>query len=376
MSKFLIAVITVLLLSGCNNSKNEADKSSLHFSINENDISLLEKAEINFLQFEETDSSLIATITQILQRDRRLFVVGGFTDPVKVFDIDGKFISFVGNRGQGPGEYLGVTGIFNDGNSIVIGDIENQRLMYYDADTYQFQKSIDFPESIYAFACLPTQNDFVVYNLSSEGENSDKYFVVFDRESKIDTAYIDKTFRSGYSTGGLNNIYSFDGKVFGYTPYDPTVYEITPERITPALNIEIADFSFPTVDYLNSISDNGTKIYFKELSQSGYISQYSIAEAGNALVLTVIANQKVYLGLLDKTTGKTSMLPAEKMAEIFKTGTLGPFIAHSIDGNLINILNIGRIREFAENGTELDPRLSELIEGENENPVIMTLSFK
>jgi hypothetical protein len=83
--------------------------------------------DITFIPLEVTDECLVRSDLIPLFHKDYIVVHDGYPNPIFLFDRTGKFIRKIGNRGQGPGEYI------HSKNLIIVND----ELFVYDVDTYK-----------------------------------------------------------------------------------------------------------------------------------------------------------------------------------------------------------------------------------------------
>ena len=63
---------------------------------------------ISYIPLEDCDDCLIGRVTDVIVGDEYLFVLDGKQQIVWTFDREGRFVSSIDKRGNGPGEYMGV----------------------------------------------------------------------------------------------------------------------------------------------------------------------------------------------------------------------------------------------------------------------------
>lgn len=127
-------LITVLFFTvSCDKTDNNSIKT---LTINFNHgISLNEVInEIEVIELETNDSSLIKDIRKIEFYKDCIYVYDHLQHIIVIFDEDGKYINRINNKGQGPGEYLEIIdfGINRFTQQIYILDPRKQNLLFYD----------------------------------------------------------------------------------------------------------------------------------------------------------------------------------------------------------------------------------------------------
>ncbi|MDE6263911.1 MAG: 6-bladed beta-propeller [Paramuribaculum sp.] len=376
--KILIILIGLVPVS-CSKKQDSGTKAEKEFifSLNDTD-TLINSITCDYLQLEETPESLLGSIGSIIEVDGKLILSDDKEYVIYAFDINGKFLSRIGNRGQGVGEYVSPSAFFVDSINKEIGvyDEEQNKVIYYNLYSYEYIKEQSF-EDILSNCCVPYESGLLWYNQSYEGRTADKYFVSTDSEGVIDGAYVDKIFKSGYSTGASNHVYSLDGHVYGYTPYAMTVYEFENGKVVPSFEITIEGFSTPTIDFLNNISNGGmSNTLFSGLSKSDFISWYSILDTRNLLCISVIRQKIRYLGFVDKSTKGTLFMLQDEFTRKTGIGRISYSIPGSIDGKVLMATDKEKLEVAVEEGIILDSRLKEILMTNNENPIIVKIGIK
>ncbi|MBQ8245542.1 MAG: 6-bladed beta-propeller [Lachnospiraceae bacterium] len=74
-------------------------------------------SSIEYIPLEDSEECLLSTELQILIAAQYIFVHDFNENKVYCFDKNGKFLNPIGKRGQGPGEYIRVSGIYADDTS-------------------------------------------------------------------------------------------------------------------------------------------------------------------------------------------------------------------------------------------------------------------
>jgi hypothetical protein len=112
MNKFFSIIVAILLAMSCSNNKGNSDLLVIPVDIDTaNPAPLSEIAEeINAVELELTDESLLSKVQQVLLSDEFIIVLNNNRGDYKIllFDNKGKFIRQIASKGQGPGEYTGI----------------------------------------------------------------------------------------------------------------------------------------------------------------------------------------------------------------------------------------------------------------------------
>jgi hypothetical protein len=136
MKKVYFILFTMLFI-GCKEN-NKAKDNGLVVEI---DIHQSQKKDISayldsvrYIQLQTTDDNLIGYISKVFFTDDRMIVVDGSEEQILIFDYKGVFLNKIKRKGQGPGEYTGISrGLFDTvhKNIMVYG---GRKMLFYNMD--------------------------------------------------------------------------------------------------------------------------------------------------------------------------------------------------------------------------------------------------
>jgi hypothetical protein len=107
---------------------------------------------VEYIPLQTTDSSLIGPfILKIINRENRIYVRNsGLEGEILCFDLVGKFLFKLHNKGRGPEEYLSITDfdVSSDNKTLVLLSDLNQKLLVYRISKtgFNFQRSISLKD--------------------------------------------------------------------------------------------------------------------------------------------------------------------------------------------------------------------------------------
>lgn len=377
----ILYTVVFMLFASCNKTQKQEkdDMKCYEFSLETVDKDLMKDLSVEFQALELTDKSVVGSIDQIVEHGDTIFVSDGSEYRLLAFYKNGNFIAQVGSRGEGPGEYTGIASYFVDPAKSRIGiyDEDVSKMLYYNLNDFSFIDEKSY-EGVVAGCCLPFGDSLIWYNQAFEGEDSDSYFIVTDSGGKVTSSFVKKEFKSGYLTGCSTPMYTCDGKVYGYTPYSPVVYELTDSDAKIAFEMEFKDFDMPSVDYLNQVSSSGqSNSLFKTLRESGLISYYSVSETTSTICITVMVKGEKYCGIVDKATGRTAFMTLDDMARELGVGAIRYFIPGSLGDCVLAMVDPMEVKERIAEGEKVDDSLKSMVENsdDNANPIIAKIAF-
>jgi hypothetical protein len=106
--------------------------------------------EIDTIRLEVTDESLLRGVAKMRIMDNKFYIQSDQTE-ILIFDLTGKYIAKVNDRGQGPNEYILITGFEIDpvNKRVIVSDNASRRVLIYDKEGNQIEViNLDFDPHI------------------------------------------------------------------------------------------------------------------------------------------------------------------------------------------------------------------------------------
>ncbi|MDR3252993.1 MAG: 6-bladed beta-propeller [Tannerella sp.] len=361
--KIYILIIVLCLFAGC------ADKTTNDGTLQE--IFFDEEAELRndapsyeFIPLETGEENLLGDIAFTIVVNNKIIVVDRYS--IQVYDMHGKFISRVGSRGQGPGEYLIPQDVWVDkaAQTILIHGA-NYKLSVYDLNTYQYLFSKSTPGSFTSFSLLSDgsyawycsagfKNDDSIYQISiTDSLQRVKYSYPRDYYFEVDFLF------------ALERFQTLSDKTYFYKGQNPIVYEITSEGAKPAYKMNFGNHSFPPLDFADSHSSATA------LLQTSYIGIYQFFQNDSFILSRYLWNGNRCYGIYNKKTRQTHRYADFQEDGIFKYASIE---GATEDGHFVLSLQPDRL---LEQKTIRIAELRELMEtvSEDDNPIICLVKF-
>lgn len=181
MKKWLIALS--VLLSACTAISEKEEECltidmSTTFDRSPQEIVLDNWAKsTRYIPLETNDSILIKYINRIIKQDDRLLVQ--HDNRASVFDLTGKYLHDIGKQGEGPNEFIRISGLEPYKDLLYIKDSPN-RIMIYDWEG-KFHRSLYIPDrNIRGFYPLPYDNVILGYSPNLSGNEPTRLFFCQD----------------------------------------------------------------------------------------------------------------------------------------------------------------------------------------------------
>lgn len=207
MKKILIWTL-ILLLNAC--QKSVENNNCFFLSSKEAKVSDIVKNYI-LIALETTEDNLILDPTVVKISQDKIFVLDRFS-PSKslyVFLKSGKYIGKIGNKGEGPGEYvMPHSFVINErDNRLFLRDMATNKILVYDLSTFQFVEDYTLP--FYATCFEMLGDDYFIWyvnaGLQNEG-NFRKHIQITDTKCKPISSFIETML---FPERGLFNVQSY-----------------------------------------------------------------------------------------------------------------------------------------------------------------------
>lgn len=338
---------------------------------------LCDSIDFKFIPLETTEECLIGHISDIKIVDDKIFI-GDIhkSNAVFVFDMNGKFITKVGEIGNGPNQYINLFGfdIYQKKRLIALDDRYKKRLLFYDLDSFKYKYALNIDFNFANFQLLDNDNiaffSYEGFNIKSKKDRS--YLLISDSTGKTIDTFYDCTFSANETLSNTQNrIYTLQNSSFVFHHLFPYIYKIENESISPFYEIVFETFEFPSLEYLQKSSINN-KNYTNELNNSDWVSSYGIYETLNLICCPFVCKKQYYIGLYNKQSDAGYLFA---VPDFYKESRLGVLInpkGYTEDYviSVVQPIDICRIKDnsilyhLSENTTEED------------NPVICLFKLK
>lgn len=190
-------------------------------------------SEVDYILLKTPDSVKITVSSKIKEFGDKLIILDHRKNALFAFNPGGEFISMVGNKGEGPGEFREVTDFDVDNNYIYVFSRSDFAILKFDKNL-KFTKRIKIQEWGWQISILESGN-IGVYSLILDGE--DNYNIdIYDPEGNL----IQK--RMVYDKNGDYEATDYSGFINGeyYTyPLSSLIYKINEKEKYDSVKFEI-----------------------------------------------------------------------------------------------------------------------------------------
>jgi hypothetical protein len=334
--------------------------------------------ETSFIKLETNDTCLIdKTVTQVEAISEKIFILTGGERKLMVFELSGKFIALIGNRGRAPGEYLIPVSFSIDKHEGLISviDIAQKKLIHYDLKNYQFVSETEIAYDNFSFEYLGRTK--MVWNNTDYNSNYANWsFMVTDMDQNHINHYLKRKFLTGYSTGHIKNIYKSNGEVFAYTQYHPIIYRFREDMTSPIYRLKFGKHQLPPIDYLKRISA-GYVNFLPELNNSDYVFHYDVFDTGKTFVVFYSVSEIPYIGIYNKINNHIYTYTMEDFQDKLNIGRIST-VSGTIDDWIVAVLQPFDLIERKNENYAFSLGLQNIVDisHDDDNPILFLFKVK
>lgn len=394
-------------------------QNSINFAGNINNFKSIKLSqlvdEIQYITLESNSEIILGYVTGIDMDSNNILISDN--NKCLLYDLNGDFISKIGQRGKGPGEFQYHGNPILGNKYIFIPD--SRRLLV-------FNKSGDFIKSIlspvrfnnnpFNSSWMPLTDTAFISHIRNKKGNEKNKALIFGVHS--DTLSLFKNYdkfernKSSYS-GTDDNIaqfYFYNGVLSFKEYFNDTIFRIKNYRkMTPAYNIYLGKYKFPSsmrgldpIEYFNKINDHLMIRNIYELDNYiffnfRFVNNYPLKSTMEHIVLGEVQKGPApIIGMYDKNSKEVFFIDSScnddkenpNGIENDIDGGMNFFPNYCIDGStLLMIISVYKLKayinsavfkntkpKYPEKKNELEKLANSL--NENDNPVLMLVKLK
>ena len=161
-----IVLSCIFLLSACEEQDKSVNKNITEIQIDSeksNRIDILQVVEdVHFTPLETGDNCLIGNVRGMKTDENSFYIMDYGDNAVKMFSKDGKFVSEIGHKGQGPGEHIQISDILinRDTISLFAWSGNKKWIRYSDSNRFLYETDMAFP---FNNICQIEDNKYLTY---------------------------------------------------------------------------------------------------------------------------------------------------------------------------------------------------------------------
>ena len=217
---------------------------------------------------ETTDESLISDITRMAIDDSTLFIYDDLSYKLFIFDINGKYISKIDHKGEGPNEYIQTNDFAIDTETkqiILLCAVPEKRMYFnYKGEFIKQEKNSKY------FSLLAMEGKYIYFENAS-GNVDNQLYILDTKTSKIEENLKKINIKTRYFAKG--NSINRSKNILYVRRFDNTLYELKSGKIVERYRIDFKEHSFPE-RFLTEVNDD---VISRDSRENDYI--YSMSNA-------------------------------------------------------------------------------------------------
>lgn len=396
LKSVLSLLISVLLFSGCSSPDKERPKvdNSLPLTIVIDDIPMRENVKLTdlisdyeYVPLETSERALLGDIHSMTLDKDRIFIQEFNFKNIHIFDRKGVFVDKISAKGQGPGEFIEISGFTLDRDKRHVIISADFKIMTYDYDG-NFIKEFRLKIGTWGMGYTGEDKLLIYSSFSGFGESirDGTYYqaVMVDLESeKIIRHAIpyNPKIRRENTTGFWRNISSSDANdQYLSVPYKNTVWCASEDSISVAYIIDFGEDGLPEnyeEEYLSkenytfgSLREIEAKENWRRLKGAG------ITYSTNMLYFYYSSKGKYPQVFYDLNTKKGLQIKNSIENDLDGSRNLSPNT--TFNGKFISRISPSTLKANVANGKITEESIIKLAEGleEEDNPVVRFFTFK
>lgn len=368
--KFIL-LFSILLLCSCNSEKQTTGTQQITF--NENDsVDINNIISYKFIPLETNDNCLVGNITNIKVINDHIYMVDQH-NKLLVFDLSGKFVTQIGNSGNGPGEYKVISNFYIDMDKqiITIADGGQSRIVYYSLKDYKHLST----KKIFPFIDCEWLSDGNIAWYTSRGFESDNkalhYIKITNQDFEKCNVLFPIDFILQFPISINSPFYKLNTKCYFNLPHIPEIYEISSQSITPVYHLELDNHKFAPKEWI----EGEGKDDYSSIVYTDYISAQNVKETDSYISISYFSKgANAFIGFYNKESGKSFRYSLPEF--IRHTGLNGTNLIKNTYGDyFITTLNASTLKRNPNSRIPELKYISEKI-NEEDNPVICLFKLK
>ena len=321
----LFVLLFPVLLASCTPAQQETEHTAIFIPLaGKKTLSVSDIfEEVRYIPLETNDSSLLRDLTGI--SFSKLMLKNGYiytqymSDPLFIFDENGKWIRTIDHRGQGPGEYLYFRSFdVNDNKEIVVLDNHRRKILFYSWEG-KFLTGAACCGEHQTPATVNYLNDSLLMIHTPPGQLEGYRFNVLNRNTLDMVRSFRPTHLRQHHLSTANNIVEYQGKLIFYDPQNPYIYELTADSATLRYSIHIGgkippeDFwDIQDMTWAEAVEKNFSARHrqeYREKRYFGFITFFS--EASETILLQFSGSYDIFDGtyaIVNKESGESILI--------------------------------------------------------------------
>ena len=325
----------------------------------------------NFRMIKLPSDTIMGEIERIKYENNCIYISDGRT--LFIFSESGELLSCFEKRGNGPGEYSGITDFMIDGENIVVLDRSQQRLITYE-HSGKAVATRNLGYNVQAISPIVDNSFFLHCSIDCSHK------LLRMRNGQIDSSYlaIDKNQAEYLFVFAHHNFYQDQKSVYFFQPINDTVYVSTEGgSINPFFYVDFKGKNIPSSFLKNKYRD--VKNFFDQLHEKPYAyGVYNFAMCDPFLMFCSFYQKNKKLTVFDRKNNSSNTFATVKDDVYFNDLTIpvSEFIYHA-NKHIVVPLDAFSVVEWKQTHPPVE-QFKEMVNAtkEGDNPLLLIFDFK
>ncbi|WP_439483303.1 6-bladed beta-propeller [Cyclobacterium plantarum] len=227
---------------------------------------------VSYIRLENTKESLIGKAHEIVVKNKFIYVRDAINQAVLIFDLDGKFVSKLHKKGEGPDEYIRMEGFLVNEEEGYIDILDfravNSRIIRYSLDTFEPLNEVPtFLPSSNSVRKEKTKNIYYFSTQQNENEIGNELVnaaLIAVKENSPPVALFNKKIvndGSFFSPNTESLTRNKKGEIFASLMYNNTFFRLSDMKAEPVLTVDFDGYGIDNAIGLKSVNEQ--KKYLK-----------------------------------------------------------------------------------------------------------------
>lgn len=343
---------------------------------------------------ETKDNCIIREIRAMEVCDNRIYILDDLSSSMLVFSRDGSFVSKIGERGRGHGEYLELAdfSIDRENNVIYLWDETLNTVFIYDIQTKKYISEIEIKNNNAKSFCLLYFDNHLYLNRTSKNDD-DKGFDIIKIDLKTRQQCASYLNSEEYNNGWkypmrlpCSFFYSKNTNTPKYIgAFSDKIFAITPNDIMPKYHVQCKDFiDRKEVEELKAVIKSKEYVYdLSSLYAKEPVFMISNLHEMKGMLTFQFMKDRLYNVFHNDDTGETFYTADLENDYIGYSNNFATNFTFSDEYGIYGILSENQIPRFVDevvNNNRLNPHIDKydkLLKVQNDsNPIIFYYKYK
>jgi len=368
--KFVVSLITVLCC--CQSTENNFSLLIIEADVISNAKMNLSDYFENFRMLKLPTDSVMGEIRKIQYENDRIYISDS-QHTMFIFSDNGELLFCFNKKGQGPGEYAGITDFAVNGDVITI--LSQRKLLSYN----QFGEYISIRNLEFDVQSISILNDAYFLYSGSMYQDSILYklHIVRNRQENERFLPIDE-YRSKYLfIWRTQNFYRHQDLIYFFEPFNDTVYVSNNNEISPFFYIDYKGKNIPASFFKRGFSDIAE--FYTEYNKTSYTyGTFNFALYDQFLMFGSYYQGNRILTVFDRKKQISHTFTAIKDDVYFKDLTIPTSeFNYYAEKHILVPINAFKVVEWRKT-FQSEKQFKELVDAtdEEDNPLILIFDFK